>query len=87
MAQAHYPPCKHSFCMDAECCGAGRKYEWPEVVGKSGEIAVMTIERENEYVKAIILHYGDGKNLDFCCNRVFVYLGPDFNVLVTPKIG
>ncbi|CAN8277149.1 unnamed protein product [Cochlearia groenlandica] len=88
MAQAHYPPCTlGEFCMDSECCSEGRKYEWPELVGKTGEMAIMTIEKENQYVKALILGEETVRTQDFCCNRVLVLVNSKGNVLSTPMIG
>ncbi|EOA32242.1 hypothetical protein CARUB_v10015502mg [Capsella rubella] len=82
-----YPPCLVTACEDPECCANGKKCRWPELVGKSGEVAKMTIERENPNVLAILLHAGDGRISDFCCNKVFVVLDIHGHVSTIPKIG
>ncbi|XP_019085869.1 PREDICTED: proteinase inhibitor [Camelina sativa] len=84
---APYPPCWSGACEDPECCARGKKCRWPELVGKSGEIAKMTIERENQNVLAIVLRARDGRIDNFCCNRVFVGIDTNGNVLITPQIG
>ncbi|ESQ45900.1 hypothetical protein EUTSA_v10011127mg [Eutrema salsugineum] len=72
MAHLHpYPPCESSGCTDPKCCALGEKFEWPELVGENGEMAKMTIERENPNVSGFILPYGRKRIEDFCCNKVF----------------
>ncbi|ESQ45901.1 hypothetical protein EUTSA_v10011055mg [Eutrema salsugineum] len=82
-----YPPCESSGCTDPRCCALGGKFEWPELVGKSGEIAKMTIERENPNVLGFIMPYGTLRIEDFCCNRVFIVVGSKGHVVMIPKIG
>ncbi|AEE78212.1 putative proteinase inhibitor I13, potato inhibitor I [Arabidopsis thaliana] len=84
---SRYPPCWSGSCEDPECCAIGKKYRWPELVGKNGQLAKMTIERENPNVLAIVLRYGEKRIENFCCNRVFVYLGSNGQVADAPMIG
>ncbi|CAN6807697.1 hypothetical protein Bca4012_002123 [Brassica carinata] len=83
---AGFPPCKHYVCFNPECCAAGKKFKWPELVGKNGEIAKMTIERENLNVTAIIMPIGSG-TINFCCNRVYIFIDTNHSVLNVPIIG
>lgn len=66
--------------------GAG-KSEWPELVGKNGDLAARTIERENPNVHAIVLLDGTPVTFDFRCDRVWVWVNTDRIVLQSPHIG
>ncbi|OMP09335.1 Proteinase inhibitor I13, potato inhibitor I [Corchorus olitorius] len=46
------------------------KNSWPELLGKSGESAKATIERENSKVNAIVVPEGSAVTKDFRCNRL-----------------
>ncbi|GAV72328.1 potato_inhibit domain-containing protein, partial [Cephalotus follicularis] len=80
-------PCVSGGCTDPACCSAGYKYEWPEVVGKSPQVAKQIIEKDNPYV-AVMIQPGDGvKPPDFCCNRVVVFLDCYGIVRDVPIVG
>ncbi|CAN7106594.1 unnamed protein product [Brassica rapa subsp. narinosa] len=79
-----FPPCKNSVCSGPECCAAGMFP--PELVGKDGEIAKMTIEKENPNVTAIIMSIGIVK-INFCCNKVYIFIDSNHNVVSVPIIG
>ncbi|KAL0743491.1 hypothetical protein Bca4012_085004 [Brassica carinata] len=81
-----FPPCQSSNCFNPECCPGGHKFKWPELVGKNGEMAKMTIERENQNVTGIIMPIGSGK-INFCCNRVYIYIDSNHNVVNVPILG
>ena len=63
------------------------KSQWPELVGKQGQTAVATIERENPLVDAIIVSEGMSVILNFDCKRVWVWVN-DYGVVTSvPAIG
>nr|XP_027073348.1 trypsin/subtilisin inhibitor-like [Coffea arabica] len=81
-----YPPC-FSGCSKRECCTPrAYKYEWPELKGANGQHAKAVIEKENPYVTVVPGH-SRFILADFCCNRVFVFLDENDNVIVGPRIG
>ncbi|KMT14017.1 hypothetical protein BVRB_4g078460 [Beta vulgaris subsp. vulgaris] len=50
-----FPPCENPLkCQDSPCCTQGKKYEWPELLGKPGTLAKSIIERENPELTAVI---------------------------------
>ncbi|KAD3338344.1 hypothetical protein E3N88_33865 [Mikania micrantha] len=64
-----------------------RKSSWPELVGVRGEVAEATIERENPRVDAIVVVDGTVVPLDFRCDRVWVWVNSNGEVIRTPVIG
>ncbi|KAB2616944.1 proteinase inhibitor [Pyrus ussuriensis x Pyrus communis] len=81
-----YPPC-FSFCSDAECCGHGLKYVWPELIGKLAWEAATIIKKDNPSVTVLVLKPGFVGLHDFCCNRVYVYTDENGKVFLIPRIG
>ncbi|KAI3913585.1 hypothetical protein MKW92_043241 [Papaver armeniacum] len=67
-------------------CGPG-KSSWPELVGYNGETAARIIERQNRNVNASVLLEGTPTNLDFRCDRVWVFVNKAGKVVETPTIG
>ncbi|KAH1063252.1 hypothetical protein J1N35_028239 [Gossypium stocksii] len=67
----------------SSCLG---KNSWPELVGKDGEAAKTTIERENPNVHAIVLLDGTPVSLDFRCDRVRVFVDSNGHVVRPPVI-
>ncbi|KVG43185.1 Proteinase inhibitor I13, potato inhibitor I [Cynara cardunculus var. scolymus] len=63
------------------------KRSWPEVVGRRGEDAVVTIERENPRVDAFVILDGTPVTGDFRCDRVRVRVNSRGIVVRTPEIG
>ncbi|KAH1063251.1 hypothetical protein J1N35_028238 [Gossypium stocksii] len=63
------------------------KNSWPELVGKDGEVAKTTIERENPNVNAIVLLDGTPVTSDFRCDRVRVVVDSNGHVVRPPTIG
>ncbi|KAK4400410.1 Proteinase inhibitor [Sesamum angolense] len=63
------------------------KSSWPELLGQSGDIAVATIERENPLVTAIIVPPETVVIPTFQCDRVWVYVDDNNNVIRVPTIG
>ncbi|CAA0838690.1 Serine protease inhibitor- potato inhibitor I-type family protein [Striga hermonthica] len=60
---------------------------WPELMGAEPETAKAIIERDNPYVKAVILHREEVTRDDFCCNRVYVKLDANKRVYLVPHVG
>ncbi|KAJ9543354.1 hypothetical protein OSB04_023061 [Centaurea solstitialis] len=54
-----------------DCAG---KDSWPELVGRTGEDAVVIIERENPRVNAVVILDGTPTTGDFRCDRVRVWV-------------
>ncbi|XVF23605.1 hypothetical protein REPUB_Repub13aG0053900 [Reevesia pubescens] len=67
-----------------ECKG---KSSWPELVGKKGEDAKETIEKENPHVNAEIVLEGTIVTADFLCTRVRVWVNTYGIVTRVPIIG
>lgn len=65
------------------------KGSWPELVGKHGEVAKGTIERENPNVTARIVVEGEMYVItNYDCFRVWVWVDKDDGTVVrTPIIG
>ncbi|KAF7848625.1 hypothetical protein BT93_L1793 [Corymbia citriodora subsp. variegata] len=86
-----YPPCYNVGCASPQCCVdplASSCFEWPELVGQSGEKAKALIEKDNVYVTVILIPVGKAIGfLDFCCNRVYVWIDKKGNVYQTPVVG
>ncbi|CAN0886559.1 Proteinase inhibitor [Linum grandiflorum] len=61
------------------------KTSWPELVGKNGQTAAATIERENRNVHAIIHKEGDPTTMDFRCDRVWVVVNDHGIVTSIPR--
>nr|P82381.1 RecName: Full=Proteinase inhibitor; AltName: Full=LUTI [Linum usitatissimum] len=62
------------------------KNAWPELVGKSGNMAAATVERENRNVHAIVLKEGSAMTKDFRCDRVWVIVNDHGVVTSVPHI-
>ncbi|CAA0838692.1 Serine protease inhibitor- potato inhibitor I-type family protein [Striga hermonthica] len=84
-----FPPCQTYPCKDVMCCSDHHKYRvtWPELMGAEPETAKAIIERDNPYVKAVILHREEVTRDDFCCNRVYVKLDANKRVYLVPQVG
>ncbi|KAI3668056.1 hypothetical protein L6452_43131 [Arctium lappa] len=63
------------------------KRSWPELVGQRGDVAVVTIERENPRVDAFVILDGSDVTMDFRCDRVRVRVNRSGIVVQTPGIG
>lgn len=73
--------------MCAYQCNIIGKSSWPELVGKDGEEAKATIERENPLVTANIVNEGSSVPLDYRCDRVWVWVDDNGIVTRVPIIG
>ncbi|KAF8405721.1 hypothetical protein HHK36_007798 [Tetracentron sinense] len=65
----------------------GKRYEWPELVGKNGESAKTIIEKDNPFVTAVVIPTENFRDLTFCCNRVWVNVDNKGNVVSVPRVG
>ncbi|XVE72986.1 hypothetical protein DITRI_Ditri11bG0081900 [Diplodiscus trichospermus] len=63
------------------------KNSWPELVGEKGETAKAAIESENPNVGATVLLEGTPVTRDFRCNRVWVWVNENGQVVRVPTIG
>ncbi|KAI9087435.1 hypothetical protein K1719_030575 [Acacia pycnantha] len=70
--------------MSGGCRG---KDSWPGLVGEGGQRAEATIERENRWVKVIIVVEGSSVTADFRCDRVRVWVNRQGRVTRLPRIG
>ncbi|CAN0898335.1 Proteinase inhibitor [Linum grandiflorum] len=70
--------------MSSGCPG---KNSWPELVGRNGDEAATVVERENSRVDAIVVREGTPVNLDFRCDRVWVWINDNRVVTSVPRIG
>ncbi|KAI3844135.1 hypothetical protein MKX03_006336 [Papaver bracteatum] len=75
-------------CISCTGSGAARK-SWPQLVGKPGAVAKATIERDLPGVTAVIIPTGNIRDLNFCCNRVWVNVknDPQQTVATVPRVG
>lgn len=76
--------------MTTSACGgtSSRKSSWPELLGKLGKEAKLTIERENGEVDAVIIvPEGSPVISDFRCDRVWVRVNKSGIVTEVPKLG
>ncbi|KAI3955877.1 hypothetical protein MKW98_006237 [Papaver atlanticum] len=66
-------------------CSEATRKSWPELVGKPGSEAKATIERDLPGVTAV----GNIRDLNLCCNRVWVNVNndPQRNVATVPRVG
>ncbi|KAF8392255.1 hypothetical protein HHK36_022597 [Tetracentron sinense] len=69
--------------MTSECAG---KSSWPELLGKKGEVAAATIERENPLVNAVIVLEGSIVTQEILCTRVRVWVDHSGIVTRVPTI-
>ncbi|PKI36039.1 hypothetical protein CRG98_043563 [Punica granatum] len=60
---------------------------WPELYGTSGEKALAVIKRENPMVQAFIVKKGTAVILNYCCDRVWVWVDDSGVVDRVPTIG
>ncbi|KAI9116537.1 hypothetical protein K1719_012704 [Acacia pycnantha] len=70
--------------MSGRCRG---KDSWPELVGVERQRAEAIIERENQWVKVIIVEEGAFVSADFRCDRVWVWVNSQCRVTRVPRIG
>ncbi|XP_058086399.1 inhibitor of trypsin and hageman factor-like [Magnolia sinica] len=68
-------------------CKDKGKSSWPEMVGMNGEMAAMTIQKENPHVEAIVLLEGTPVTTDYRCDRVWVWVNQNELVVAEPHIG
>ncbi|KAL0291890.1 UNVERIFIED_CONTAM: hypothetical protein Scaly_2614700 [Sesamum calycinum] len=82
-----YPPCViYPQCQSRECCSAGHKYIWPNVVGMDHFEAKAIIERDNP-LATVVFVAKDGATIDnFCCNRVYVFVDEHLKVSSEPAL-
>ncbi|KAF7850015.1 hypothetical protein BT93_L0024 [Corymbia citriodora subsp. variegata] len=80
----HFP--KHTSRME-ELTYCPGKSAWPELVGRSGNVAAGIVERENHNVKARVLLEGSPTTRDFRCDRVWVWVDRNGKVTQVPRIG
>ncbi|TYG93894.1 hypothetical protein ES288_A11G147100v1 [Gossypium darwinii] len=80
-------PSKREGERESNMSGCPGKNSWPELVGKDGEGAKTTIERENSNVDAIVLLDGTPVTRDFRCDRVWVWVDSNGHVVRPPTIG
>ena len=57
------------------------------MLGKKGEEAKSTIEKDNPEVTVEIITPGRVGSADFCCNRVYIVLDDNGNVTNMPTVG
>uniref|UniRef100_A0A803L4X5 Uncharacterized protein n=1 Tax=Chenopodium quinoa TaxID=63459 RepID=A0A803L4X5_CHEQI len=75
-------------CQDSACCSQGKKYQWPELLGKDAMEAKKIIESDNPEVTVEIETKGIYNfNPDFCCNRVIIFANHGFVDIPFPQIG
>jgi len=72
---------------DANSIVVGHKFRWPELVGKNGQQAKAVIQKDNPLVTVVVLPPGRVGFANFCCNRVYLVLGRNGNVLSAPMVG
>ena len=63
------------------------KSSWPELVGTSGNRALIVIVLENRRVTATAVAEGSPAPADFKCDRVLVYVDNQDIVARVPRIG
>ncbi|KAL6008531.1 hypothetical protein ACLOJK_034043 [Asimina triloba] len=68
-------------------CFLCRKSTWAELVNASGDAAKAVIERENTSVRAVIVEEGSFVDAQFRCDRVWVWVDANGDVVRVPKIG
>ncbi|KAF8044036.1 hypothetical protein BT93_A2119 [Corymbia citriodora subsp. variegata] len=74
-------------CCLPKCCPPATRSNWPELLGQNANSAKATIEKENPLLKVIPLPAGSVR-VDFsCCDRVFVSVDENGNVIEVPTIG
>ncbi|KAG8382426.1 hypothetical protein BUALT_Bualt05G0076000 [Buddleja alternifolia] len=82
------PTIARKFIRKINCVGIYvGKSSWPELLGAPGDLAVVTIERENPLVTANIVPPGSNVTTDVRCDRVRVYVDAHGNVDRIPTIG
>ncbi|KAK4381605.1 hypothetical protein Sango_2951200 [Sesamum angolense] len=60
------------------------KYTWPDLVGKDSLEAKATIEHDNPLVSVVFVKRNQGWLMDYCCNRVYVFLDENSKVSSKP---
>ncbi|OWM66761.1 hypothetical protein CDL15_Pgr010413 [Punica granatum] len=60
---------------------------WPELYGTIGEKALAVIKRENPMVLPLIVKEGTPVIMDYCCDRVWVWVDNSGVVVRVPTIG
>ncbi|OWM66745.1 hypothetical protein CDL15_Pgr010397 [Punica granatum] len=60
---------------------------WPELYGTSREKALAVIKRENPMVMASIVKEGTPDIMNYCCDRVWVWVDNSGVVVRVPTIG
>ncbi|CAK7340847.1 unnamed protein product [Dovyalis caffra] len=82
-----YPPCARASCTEPECCTQGGMAVWAELQGKQASEAKAAIEKQYPWVTVVILPKDDPGSFDFCCNRVFLFINSNGQVVNVPQIG
>ncbi|KAH7522167.1 hypothetical protein FEM48_Zijuj07G0109500 [Ziziphus jujuba var. spinosa] len=65
----------------------GKRSSWPELLGKQGQVAEVTIKKENPYLDAIIVEEGFVVPLDYHEDRVWIWVNKRGIVIKVPLIG
>ncbi len=63
------------------------KTNWPELVGTDGETASATIKQENPNVNTQIMPEGSMCTMDYCTDRVRIFVDSSNNVVRPPHVG
>lgn len=63
------------------------KNAWPELVGKKSKVAEKIVEKENNYVDAVVVPEGSVVTADFRCDRVRIWVDQNYIVTRVPIIG
>ncbi|UJR08442.1 hypothetical protein I4U23_012712 [Adineta vaga] len=63
------------------------RQQWPELVGKTGQEAVQTIKQETGFKNVMTINEGSVITMDFCSNRVRVFVNKKGIVSRTPTIA
>ncbi|KAI3991870.1 hypothetical protein MKX01_012815 [Papaver californicum] len=74
--------------MDSTTCDDQAKTEWPELVGKLGDFAKETIEKENPSLRQVVIVLeGSITDMAIILDRVRVWVDECNVVTRVPKVG
>ncbi|KAH7522174.1 hypothetical protein FEM48_Zijuj07G0110200 [Ziziphus jujuba var. spinosa] len=65
----------------------GKRSSWAELFGKQGQVAKVTIKKENPYLDAIIVEEGFVVPLDYHEDRVWIWVNKRGIVIQVPLTG
>ncbi|KAH7522173.1 hypothetical protein FEM48_Zijuj07G0110100 [Ziziphus jujuba var. spinosa] len=66
---------------------SGKRSSWAELFGKQGQVAKVTIKKENPYLDAIIVEEGFVVPLDYHEDRVWIWVNKRGIVIQVPLTG